>query len=241
VRIAARQELVPGKSVLCIGRARFMLSASSQAGEAQVMSATQSIMIQGSVIIPGAVLRNRSAQEALLVMDVCDSTSLARRCGEDAVCRSVGLLTQMIETGPSGPTILFLKCTGDGFFATFPDVGAALGAAQDLLGWLRRHGADIGVPDLAIRIGVHYGEVQTDQSGDRLGLAANLVFRLQAATGQERIKPPAGPAELPARNRILLTDVAVHRLSAAERAKARSAGHFLFKGFDFPVEVYLWS
>jgi class 3 adenylate cyclase len=153
----------------------------------------------------------------------------------------VSLLTQMIETGPSGPTILFLKCTGDGFFATFPDVAAALGAARDLLDWLRRHPADIGVPDLAIRLGVHHGEVQTDQSGDRLGLAANLVFRLQAATEGERIKPPARPVALPARNRILLTDAAVGRLPEAERANAQAAGHFLFKGFDFPLEVFLWG
>jgi len=240
LRITGKEELIPGKSILCVGRARFMLLPAADAAGDGFVKGTQSIMIAGSVIIPGA-LAGRRAEEALLVMDLCDSTGLARKHGEEAVCRCVTLLTQVAEAGQAGPSILFLKCTGDGFFATFPGPGPALQTAGGLLQWLGRHPADLGVPDLGIRLALHHGEVQTDQTGDRLGLAANLVFRLQAAKDQDRVEPARDSTALPERNRILLTKAAVERLAEEDRRRTRLLGAFRFKGFDAAFDVYLWG
>lgn len=240
-RLSGRSELQPGACVICVGQTRLSLVAVPAAVPTgnRTLSGTQSIMIRGSVIIPGASTPNRRSTEALLVMDLCDSTALAHRHGEAAVCRCVTLFTEALEGSLAGRGILFLKCTGDGFFAAFADTEPALEAARFLLGWLGRHGGEAGVPGLAIRIGIHYGEVQTEDDGDRVGLAANLVFRLQGAKAEECVQAAPGAPELPRLNRILLTDAALTRLPEKERSGARALGRFRFKGFEAPVAVSL--
>jgi class 3 adenylate cyclase len=238
-KIAGRQELLPGQSVICVGQTRFSLLPASGTGQDPMASGTQSIMLRGSVIVPSRLAAGRRAEEALLVLDLCASTALAHRHGEAAVSRCVAMLTEAVEASSFGRGILFLKCTGDGFFASFAEAAQALGAGRYLLDWLRRHAADTGVPNLAIRIGIHHGEVQTDDAGDRAGLAAHLVFRLQGAGPEDRVQAPPGMPEIPPTNRILLTLAAVERLPEAARAGIRPLGDFRFKGFEATVPVHL--
>jgi class 3 adenylate cyclase len=240
-RITEPELLVAGRSVICVGRTRLALLAADASGPEREEFTTQAVMTAGSIVIPGVSSSAAAAmREALLVMDLCDSTQLALEHGESSVCRCVALLTQALEASPAGPGILFLKCTGDGFFATFPDCAAALRGARILLDWCGRHGDDLGIPGLGIRFGVHVGEVQTDSTGDRLGLAANLTFRLQGAKPDEAVIGADEAPDLPAANRILLTGDAVAELGEGEAGGARRLGTFQFKGFDSPSEVWLW-
>ena len=80
------------------------------------------MMTCGSIIIPGVTAPAESTEEALLVVDVCDSTGLAQRRGEDAVCRCVTLLGQILDTntsylakemGKAGVTVRFRTAVGD--------------------------------------------------------------------------------------------------------------------------------
>ena len=240
-RISGREELSPGASVICAGRTRFMLLSSSANRDIGGSGRTQSIMVAGSVIVPGVSRLEHAAPEALLVLDLCDSTSLSLEHGESAVCRCVTILEEVLEAGPAGPGLLFLKCTGDGFFATFPDASSALAAACSVLDWIESHADRLALPDVAVRVGLHWGPVRTDPDGDRVGLAANMVFRLQAARREDRVQSAPGAPALPARNRILLTGDAAARLAPAERAGALPMGRFLFKGFSTPIEVCLWA
>jgi class 3 adenylate cyclase len=240
-KITDPERLVPGRSVICAGRTRLALApAGAPAGEREQFS-TQAIMTAGSIVIPGVTASAEAAHEAVVVMDLCDSTQLAHEHGESSVCRCVDMLTQALEASNSGPHILFLKCTGDGFMATFPNCSSALEGARTLLAWCLRHRDDLGIPGLGIRFGIHVGEVQTDATGDRLGLAVNLTFRLQGAKEEDAVEPAPDSPALPGANRILLTRETIAELGEGEARGARRLGKFRFKGFDSPSEVWLWT
>lgn len=65
------------------------------------------------------------------------------------------------------------KTTGDGFLATFPSVGEALGAAVEI---------QDGFADrpLTLRIGLNLGDVIEDEGGDVFGDGVNVAARLEA-------------------------------------------------------------
>jgi class 3 adenylate cyclase len=91
-----------------------------------------------------------------------------------------------------------------------------------------------------VRIGLHYGELFQDPTGDRIGKAAHLVFRLQGATARELVPSRGSRVPLTERDRILATEDFLERIDRKRaRDMFRYCGEYLFKGFDSPVKAYL--
>ena len=65
-----------------------------------------------------------------------------------------------------------MKSTGDGLLAVFDVPSQAVSCAADML----RSLADIGI---AIRAGVHAGEIELLDDGDITGIAVNLAARVE--------------------------------------------------------------
>ena len=107
-----------------------------------------------------------------------------------------------------------LKWLGDGAMALFPTVTACLSAAcemQSIEG------------ELALRIGVHLGEVELEH-GDAFGSDVNLASRL------EQLARPGGIC-VSEQARLQVRDVPIELTPCGPR---------LLKGFSTPVEVWHW-
>jgi class 3 adenylate cyclase len=73
-----------------------------------------------------------------------------------------------------------VKTTGDGLLATFDGPGRALRCAIELIPALHRH-------NLAIRSGVHFGEIERRSGGDVGGIGVHIAARTMALAGPGEI------------------------------------------------------
>lgn len=183
--------------------------------------------------------------EAVLAVDLVDSTQLATRYGESLAMRARNVIERRTLAAAKSHGVSFVENTGDGCMMTFPSVNAAVQAAAKLLRGLHDRPPDMAPgPPLEVRAGVAYGEILLDAKGARHGAAINKAFRLMnvpndafvGVEGEERV------AEIPNRNRVFLDEDAANELEPAE-APFRQAGVCRLKGFSGFHRVYelRWS
>jgi class 3 adenylate cyclase len=112
--------------------------------------------------------------EAVLVVDLVESTRLATHYGDGLAMRARKALRDRVLAIAEGHGLAFAESTGDGCLLTFPSVGAAVGTAVALLRELRDRPPDVSPgPSLAVRAGISYGEILLDARGARQGVAIN--------------------------------------------------------------------
>lgn len=148
---------------------------------------------------------------AILFADVCDSTRLYERLGDDRaraqVARCIALMTDSIHR--YGGTLV--KTIGDEVMATFPGADEAADAASEMQGLVA--GLAVDGQALAIRIGFHFGSAlqeERDVFGDAVNLAARITD--QAKAGQ--ILTTSLTAEL-------MTRSAEHRVRHVDRTTVK--------------------
>ncbi|MBI2753787.1 MAG: adenylate/guanylate cyclase domain-containing protein [Betaproteobacteria bacterium] len=172
--------------------------------------------------------------EAVLAVDLVNSTQLATRHGDGLAMRARNVLERraLAAANPQGVTLV--EYTGDGCMMTFPSVLAAAQAAAKLLRHLHDRPPDMAPgPPLEVRAAVTYGEILLDSRGVRHGAAINKAFRLMsvpsdafvAVEGEERLP------EIPDRNRVFLDEDSANELASAEVA-LRQVGVCRLKGFN---------
>lgn len=189
--------------------------------------------------------RLRAADEAVLVVDLVESTHLATHYGDALALRARNTLKDRALAAARDHGVVFAENTGDGWFMTFSSVGAALRSATDLLRGLLDHPADLApAPPIEARAAITYGEILFDGRGTRHGATINKAFRL-VGLAPESFAHVAGEAEQASvsdRNRILLDEQAAQELAAAE-APRQFVGFSRLKGFPGLHSVYevLWQ
>lgn len=183
--------------------------------------------------------------EAVLVVDLVDSTHLATHYGEALAMRARNALKDraLAAAGPRG--VGFTESTGDGCLMTFPSVAGAAETAIALLSELRDRPPDLAPgPSLAVRAGISYGEILLDERGGRHGAAINKAFRLEALSRESfaRVGHEEPPARIPERNRIFMDEEAAKELRPAD-IPHRLVGFCSLKGFSGLHQVYevLWE
>ena len=240
-RIYQPKRIIPGKTTIYVGRTWLLLDARKHAEEQEANTqALKNVVRSGSIIIPSSSFFEKPAEESLFVVDICNSTGLANQYGEKALLKIVYVLAEIITRLAEKNQVQFLKCTGDGFFATFKQTKEGLRVACGLLHQMERLFQK--APELinpGLRIALHRGPVVTDKNGDRLGVACNLIFRLEKATLDSQVSAPEQPCELPEKDRILLTEDAVKSLGGELSECFTYLGEFRFKGFADPIRVNL--
>lgn len=206
----------------------------------------------GAIVIGGAlilyrILRSRPRRragpagfvsEAVLAVDLVDSTRLATHYGEAVALRARNSLGERIRR-LTEEARSFLETTGDGCLATFPAVTPALEAAVALVRGLHERPDDLGpVTRLEVRVGVTYGEILLDARGVRHGAAINKAFRLLGVAPADvaELKGAAQPAAVPARTRILVDEDAAQELGGM--GGLRFAGFAQLKGFTGLHRLY---
>ena len=171
--------------------------------------------------------------EAVLAVDLVNSTGLASRHGDALAMRARNLLERRALAAARRCGATFVENTGDGCMMTFPSVGEAARAAEKLLNGLVKRPPDLSPgPPLEVRAGLAYGEILLDSRGARHGSAINEAFRLMSVRaeafvevrGEERVEP------IPDRNRVFLDEDAAHEL-AAPAGRLRQVGVCRLAGF----------
>jgi class 3 adenylate cyclase len=183
--------------------------------------------------------------EAALVVDLVNSTYFATHYGNSLAMRARRLLQDRTLEAAEARGMTFVENTGDGYFMTFPLVGAAVHTAIDLLRGLRDRPPDFSPgPPLAVRAGISYGEILLDARGARHGAAINKAFRLEGVTREKftRVEGETKLPEIPASDRIFLDEEAAQELRASE-IRLRSVGFCKLKGFSGLHQVFevIWN
>lgn len=183
--------------------------------------------------------------EAVLAVDLVNSTWLATHHGEDLAMRARNVLERRTLAAGNSTGVTFVENTGDGCMMTFPSVLAAAQAACKLLQGLRDRPPEMAPgPPLEIRSAVAYGQILLDARGSRHGATINKAFRLMSVPndafvvveGEERM------TEIPDRNRVFLDEDAANELGSADLT-FRRVGVCRLKGFSGFHRVYelLWK
>jgi class 3 adenylate cyclase len=155
---------------------------------------------------------------AILFADVCESTPLYQRVGDDEGLRLVGEFIDALASIVRSNEGQVIRSKGDDLLCTFPRPDDALEAASQMLD-------QAGAGEVKIHIGIHYG-LTIHARGDIYGDAVNLAARLLAL---------ANPGEL-------LMSEAVHaRLSDANATRPRLIGQQSLKGIQEPVRLFSMS
>jgi class 3 adenylate cyclase len=178
--------------------------------------------------------------EAVLAVDLVESTRLATHHGDSVALRARNALRERALLAAEGHRLTFAEHTGDGYLMTFPAVMDAVGAAIALLEDLRDRPPDLGPgPPLAVRAGVSYGEILLDEAGARHGAAISRAFRLEGLRADDFVAL-AGDEPTPAipdRDRIVLDEEAAQELRGRGLA-LYPLGFCSLKGFSGLHRVY---
>ncbi len=178
--------------------------------------------------------------EAVLAVDLVNSTWLATHHGEDLAMRARHVLERRTLAAAKPEGVIFVENTGDGCMMTFPSVRAAAQAARTLLLGLRDRPPEMAPgPPLEVRAAITYGQILLDSRGSRHGATINETFRLMgvpidafvSVEGEERL------AEIPDRNRVFLDEDAANELTSTD-ASLRQVGVCRLKGFSGFHRVY---
>lgn len=183
--------------------------------------------------------------EAVLVVDLVESTRLAKHYGDTLAMRARNTLKDLALPVAEQHGLAFAENTGDGWFMTFPSVAGALETARDVLRGLCVRPPDLSpAPPIEARAAITYGEILLDARGNRHGATINKAFRV-IGVSEADVARAEGAAELlavPDRNRLLIDEEATQELRAAE-APRRFVGFCRLKGFSGLHGVYevLWG
>ena len=183
--------------------------------------------------------------EAVLVVDLVNSTWFATHLGEDLAMRARNLLERRALAAATAQGVTFVENTGDGCMMTFPSVIAAAKAAAKLLRGLRDRPPDMTPgPPLEVRAAITYGEILLDARGARHGAAMNKSFRLTSAQSDAFVQVAGEKCEteISDRNRVFLDEDAANELESADIV-FRQVGICRLKGFSGFHRVYelRWS
>ena len=171
--------------------------------------------------------------EAVLALDLVESTQLAIRYGDRVAMRACNFLETLALAAGRANDMTSIENTGDGCRMTFASVPAAAATAKAVLEGLRARPAELDAgPPLELRAGISYGVILLDDRGNRHGATINRAFRLMAVSGGAFVTVVGEPVmqPVPDRNRIFVDEESVEALRAAGLA-LREVGVCALKGF----------
>ena len=163
--------------------------------------------------------------QSILFADVCGSTALFERLGDDDARSLIGNILDRLTSVARAEGGDVVKTIGDEVMCTLPTPGAAIEAAVQMQRAISQD-PEFAKRRVAIRIGVHYGETLAEVD-DVYGDAVNVASRMAGLAKREQIVATAATA------------------LAAEREdlETRSLGKIRVKGKLLPIETcdVLWQ
>ncbi|MDT8369556.1 MAG: Ig-like domain-containing protein [Longimicrobiales bacterium] len=159
---------------------------------------------------------------AIVFADVEGYTELSSR-DEDMALEVIRAFQRIAREGVGDQKGRIVKFLGDGMLAEFQSLDAAVGASHALQEAFGELGEAIEA-GVALRIGVHLGDVMFSEDGDVHGSGVNVASRI------EGYAPPSG---------IVVSDSAYHHLRHRKAYTFTSIGVHDLKGVPDPMELYV--
>jgi len=183
--------------------------------------------------------------EAVLVVDLVDSTHLATHYGDVIAMNARNAIKERTLAAAEPHGLTFAEDTGDGYFMTFPSVSGAVQTAVALLRDLRDRPPNLSPgPPLEARVGISYGQILLDTRASRHGAAINKAFRIEGLSRDSfaQLEGESALGKIPDRNRIFLDEEAAQEVRSAH-IPLRPIGFCRLKGFSGLHRVFevLWA
>ncbi|NIQ38619.1 MAG: hypothetical protein GTN81_08515 [Proteobacteria bacterium] len=194
-------------------------------------------------IRPWAALRKQLpfVNEAILVVDLCESTRLAVTQGDAFAMRIKNKMKECVRGVSESFNAKFLHSTGDGYMIAFSGATDAVRAAIKILQNADEYNKDVSEKEkIELRLGISYGELVLDEQGGRHGTAINKAFRIESLTRehQESLGEGLQPEAFPDRNRIFVSEELKEEIKNAHGIGVELVGVFNLKGFTALHRVY---
>jgi HEAT repeat protein/class 3 adenylate cyclase len=171
--------------------------------------------------------------ESYLVLDLCNSTMIGDRYGDQFALELKRKLTSIVDPIAKIHRIQFSKSTGDGYLMTYPTNEMAAEFALEVLREMGRYNRSTDDKHrIDLRFAINFGESRVDPQGDRLGTAVNMTFRVEGVKGKDLIQTEGGlsPQEVPEENRIFVTEPVYEELKGKDPYRFQLVGFFDLKG-----------
>lgn len=220
------------------GRIWLVEDVAAERGEAP-RETEKPVMTMESGARPGDIFT-----EAILVIDLCNSTDLASAYGDHFAFQIMNELNEIITPIARAEGACFSKGTGDGFMITFESVENAVNVAARAIRAVGERNETVEKKRrIDIRCAVNMGETRVDANGDRVGVSVNMVFRVEGVTRNQLVPAPdgVGPEKMLEKNRVLLTEAAYKEIGANPEYSARLLGFFELKGITGLHRLYQLS
>ena len=174
------------------------------------------------------------------------STATGSKYGDNLAIQLKEQLTTIVQLSCKKHNFCFLKGTGDGFLVTFPTAQDAVFAAVNIFTKLEEYNRTAPkIRKINLRMGVHFGEINTDSQGDRHGTAVNMASRIMNVSPQNFHETRLGVSvdELMDQNRIYVSSAVQEEISEIKTIETRLLGYFDLKGISGRHEVFevIWK
>lgn len=152
----------------------------------------------------------------VMFTDIVDSTRQAAALGDRQWTAKRQAHDQAVRAGIAHQRGRVVKAMGDGFLAVFDGPARAVRAGQEAAAAARQLG-------LAIRVGLHTGEIALEADDDVSGIAVAIASRVAALAGPDQV----------------LVSSTVRDLVAGSGLKFTERGMETLKGIDEPMRIFL--
>jgi class 3 adenylate cyclase len=179
--------------------------------------------------------------EAILVVDLCESTKMAVTQGDVFAMRIKNKMKACVREVAQGFGATSLENIGDGYLVTFPTGADAVRAAVKILQNAEEYNKTVPEKEkIDLRIGLNYGEMVLDERGGRHGAALNKVFRIEGITKEQQQNLGEGikPEEFLDKNRIFISEEIKEEIKDMGDIHAQLVGVFDLKGFTGLHRIY---
>jgi class 3 adenylate cyclase len=177
----------------------------------------------------GAIL-----SEAIVVMDICNSTSIAAKYGDNFALQITKNVVELINPLLRRYNVQYMKSTGDGYLLTFHTIESAINTAAEMLRKVKEYNTKVTEDkQVKLRFAINFGETRIDAKMDRLGVATNMTFRLDSIRREGLVELAAGVTResIPLENRILISESVYEQLKEkGEGQRCTFLGYFEPRG-----------
>ena len=193
-------------------------------------------------MVPTKLPEGSILTEAILVVDLCNSTDIANKYGDQFALDLTKTFTDIVLPIVKRERFQFRKSTGDGFLLTFSKVENAVRTAFDILAETAKHNKQADeAHTIKLRFAINFGETRIDAKSDRLGVATNMTFRVEGVKSADLIPVEGGITDkstMPLVNRVFVTETAVDEALKVEGITSRLLGLFELKGITGLHKVF---
>lgn len=216
---------------------RFVIDAKKFIADFEVAQKLKRLESLEALPMLPAMPYKHSKPEAVLFIDICNSTEIMNDHGPDHYLKMFSILEKTFFKKARKPLCDYSKCLGDGYMAIFGNCIDAVNSAIGILTEIEKYnGKAENNSKINLRIGISYGEIKVGKNEDRFGLSVNVAARIEGfqikGLPDEAYNLKIAKQYFPVENRIFITEGVYKQIKTKRRFKLTEIGEVRLKGID---------